>query len=82
MKNLKRDIGKSLKYLSKITAERFKLLIIILVIISSLAGGGYGLYYSLMNGVSIILIFLVSAVWFWFGIGMLDMFRDMVKFNK
>ena len=82
MRNLKRDIGKSLKYLSKITAQRFKLLVLILVTISSLGGGMYGLYYSVMNGVGVILIFLVSVVWVWFGVGMLDMFRDMVKFNK
>tara|TARA_R100001594_G_scaffold1063_1_gene4463 strand:- start:12074 stop:12322 length:249 start_codon:yes stop_codon:yes gene_type:complete len=82
MTNLKKDIRRSLKHLRKISAERFKLLVIIFVTLGALAGGGYGLYYSLMNGVSMILIFLVSVVWIWFGIGMLDMFRDMVKFNK
>ena len=82
MKQFIRDLTTSLKGVIKLNIERLKLLVMIAVIITSTGSGIYGIYYSLMNGVYIILIFIVSVIGIWFGVGMLDMFRDMVKFNK
>ena len=82
MRNSIQDMRKSFKKFNKTNAERFKLFIIILITLSCITTGMYGIIISLMNSGIVILLFIASVIGLWFGIGLLDMLKDMVKFNK
>jgi len=79
MTELKKDARDILSRMRKATAERFKLLVMFIVTLASLGGGGYGCYVSLESAGGQIMTFLLCAVWVWFGVAMLDLFRDMYK---
>ena len=82
MRNSIQDMRKSFKKFNKTNTERFKLFVTILVTLSCITIGTYGIITSLMDSGRVILLFIVSAIGLWFGVGLLDMLRDMVKFNK
>ena len=82
MKEFINEVRTSIKKLNKTNLERLRLLLLFVVTIGTIALGVYALYYVIINGLKIALIFIGGMLNLWFGIGMLDMLRDMVKFNK
>tara|TARA_R100000084_G_C4561028_1_gene104612 strand:- start:213 stop:455 length:243 start_codon:yes stop_codon:yes gene_type:complete len=79
MKQLRKDLAKICKQTLKTNRERAKLLVMFIITLGALAGGLYGCFMALSNAGVQILIFLLCSVWVWFGVGMLDLFRDMYK---
>lgn len=82
MKEFINEVRASIKKLNKTNLERLRLLLLFVVTIGTITLGVYALYYVIINGLKITLIFIGGMLSLWFGIGMLDMLRDMVKFNK
>ena len=82
MKEFIKEVRTSIKKLNKTNLERLRLLLLFVVTIGTITLGVYALYYVIINGLKIVLIFIGGMLSLWFGIGMLDMLRDMVKFNK
>tara|TARA_R100001594_G_scaffold11802_6_gene26480 strand:- start:170 stop:418 length:249 start_codon:yes stop_codon:yes gene_type:complete len=82
MRDSLQDMRKSFKKFNKTNAERCKLLVIILITLCCITTGTYGIITSLISDGMTILLFIVSVIGLWFGVGLLDMLRDMVKFNK
>lgn len=82
MKEFINEVRTSIKKLNKTNLERLRLLLLFVVTIGTITLGVYALYYVIINGLKITLIFIGGMLSLWFGIGMLDMLRDMVKFNK
>lgn len=79
MKQFKKEFIKAMKESTKNTIERFKLLIIFMIVMITIIGGFYSAFLMLtLSGVEIIK-FLFSAMGIWFGFGLIDMFRDMCK---
>ena len=80
MNELKKDLKKLIKIAFKSTYERLKLLVLLIMTIGSLGGGLYVVTTMLEKCGWNIPYFLLGCVGIWFGIGMIDLFRD--NFNK
>ena len=76
---MKNDLKNLIKRLVKKTLERVKFLILILLTIGALFGGVWFGVNSVISGGVDILIFIVSSLGVWFGVGMIDMFNDINK---
>jgi hypothetical protein len=82
MKNFKKDLIEVIRIAKKSTMERLKLLVMFIITIGALGGGLYGGFVALTNAGGQILMFLLCVVWVWFGVGMLDLFRDMYNYKR
>ena len=79
MKQFKKDLKKIIKSMFNTTYERLKLLVLLLMTIGSLGGGIYIIGTTIGICGWNILYFLLGCVGVWFGIGMIDMFKDSFK---
>jgi len=79
MKQVKKDLKKIIKAMFNTTYERLKLLVLLLMTIGSLGSGIYIIAITLEKCSWNIPLFLLGCVGTWFGIGMIDMFKDSFK---
>jgi hypothetical protein len=74
-----KDLKTLFRELLNKSLDRLKFLILISLTLGCLLGGlWFGVQMLISSGVNI-LIFLLSCIGVWFGIGMIDMFNDLKK---
>mgnify|MGYP003150638289 FL=1 len=82
MKQLTKDLFRSLNKAKETTKQRLKLVIMFTITLTTLLGGLYGMFKMIrIRGLEIV-IFIFSVLWVWFGIGLIDMFRDLYKIKN
>ena len=79
MKILIKEVATTLKSVLKTNVDRLKLLLLFIAIITLIGSGIYGIFYSLGESGIMICLNLISCIGLWFGIGLIDMVRDMFK---
>jgi len=75
-----KELKKMIKIAFKSAYDRLKLLVLLVMTLGSLGGGIYCVAIMLDKCGWNIPLFLLGCVGIWFGIGMIDMFRD--TFNR